>query len=87
MGARRARPVGCACPRRRAAGPQGTRSAGLERRQRKAQGFTVGLSLLSLGRAGIRSGWPSGLRPCLQVAVSLEGWVQIPLLTAILLFG
>src|SRR4029434_6742080 len=28
-----------------------------------------------------QSGWPSGLRRCVQVAVSLESWVRIPLLT------
>src|SRR4029434_4896979 len=29
-----------------------------------------------------KSGWPSGLRRCVQVAVSLEAWVRIPLLTS-----
>ena len=33
------------------------------------------------------SGWPSGLRRCVQVAVSLEAWVRIPLLTRPLVCG
>src|SRR4029434_7489061 len=28
-----------------------------------------------------QSGWPSGLRRCVQVAVSLEAWFRLPLLT------
>ena len=30
-----------------------------------------------------QAGWPSGLRRCVQVAVSSDAWVRIPLLSAV----
>ena len=34
-----------------------------------------------------QAGWPSGLRRCVQVAVSSDAWVRIPLLTAVFDFS